>query len=78
MSQSDITYKISKQIQDINGDPSLTAQEKKKAIANLSGASRESMMDYLNKNFRTGPGLAPSIKKIISEHRPVGGPKKNK
>jgi len=75
MGQSDFTTKLVKQIQDINGDPSLSPQEKQMAIKNLSGASREEMMAYLNKNFRTGPGLAPSIAKTISKDRPRGGPK---
>ncbi len=74
MPQTDITFKIAKQIQYINGNPSYSAQEKKEAIANLSGASRESMMDYLNANFRTGPGLAKSVAKHVSEGRPRGAP----
>jgi len=32
------------------------------------------MYEYLNNNFRVGPGLAKSIKNVISSHRPVGGP----
>jgi len=72
--QMAFTLKLVKQIQDINGNPSLSAQEKKEAIGNLSGASRESMMDYLNKNFRTGPDLAKSLRKHVSEDRPEGGP----
>lgn len=73
--QFEFTAKLAKQIQDINGNPGLTALEKKKAIANLSGASKESMFDYLNKNFRTGPGLHKNLAKHVSEDRPRGGPK---
>ncbi len=73
--QKAFTTQLVKQIQDINGNPSLSASEKKEAIANLSGASREDMMDYLNANFRTGPGLAESLSKHVSEGRPVGAPK---
>lgn len=51
------TAEMSKQIQDINGDPSLTALEKKAAIGKLNGAPREAMLDYLKKNFRTEKGL---------------------
>lgn len=76
MDQKGFTYKIVKQIQDINGNPAFSPEEKKEAIANLSGISRQDGMDFLNQNFRTGPGLAPSIKKLISKDRPRGGPKK--
>jgi len=72
--QSAFTVKLVRQIQDINGNPALSAQEKKEAIANLSGASREEMMDYLNQNFRTGPDLAESLRPHVSTDRPKGGP----
>jgi len=73
--QKGFTFRLVKQIQDINGDPALTALEKKEAIGNLKGISRQDGMDYLNKNYRTGPGLAPSIAKYVSEGRPRGAPK---
>ena len=72
--QKAFTVKVIKQIQDINGDPSLSALEKKEAIANLSGISRQEGMDYLNENFRTGPGLAPSLSKFVSKDRSRGAP----
>ncbi len=72
--QKAFTMRLVKQIQDINGNPALSAQEKKEAIANLSGATREDMMDYLNKNFRTGPDLAKSLRPFVSKDRPKGGP----
>lgn len=72
--QKAFTTKLVKQIQDINGNPGLSAEEKKLAISKLSGASRSEMMDYLNQNFRTGPGLAPSLSKHVSEDRPRGAP----
>jgi len=74
--QKDFTIDLVRQIQDINGNPAFSALEKKEAIANLSGASKESMYDYLNQNFRVGPDLADSIKAVISKNRPVGGPTK--
>lgn len=72
--QKAFTAKLIKLIQDINGNPSFSPQEKKVEIAKLSGASKESMYDYLNKNFRTGPGLAKSLSKFVSEGRPRGAP----
>ncbi len=56
--QKEFSAKLIKQIQDINGNPALAGWQKKKAISELSGASREDMMDFLYKNFRTGPDLA--------------------
>ncbi len=73
MSQREFTKELVKQIQDINGNPALTALEKSEAIKNLKGVSKQDAFDYLNKNFRTGPGLKL---KGISEDRPKGGPKK--
>ena len=72
--QSAFTTHLIKQIQDINGNPAYSPQEKKAAIAALSGATQSEMMDYLNKNFRTGPGLAKSLSKFVSEGRPRGAP----
>ena len=72
--QKSFTAELISQIQDINGNPALSPDQKAKAIANLKGASRESMFDYLNKNFRTGPGLAKSLEKYVSEGRPRGAP----
>ena len=72
--QKSFTVKLVKQIQDINGNPAFSPEEKKQAIANLQGASKESMYEYLNKNFRTGPGLAKSLSKFVSKDRPRGGP----
>ena len=72
--QKAFTVKLVKQIQDINGNPALTALEKKEAISQLQGASKESMFEYLNKNFRTGPGLAKSLSKFVSKDRPRGAP----
>lgn len=75
MDQKGFTFRLVKQIQDINGDPALTALEKKEAIKNLQGASRESMMEFLNENFRTGPGLSKEVAKHVSKDRPRGAPK---
>ena len=66
--------RLVKQIQDINGNPALSGQEKQEAIANLKGAPREEMMAYLNNNFRTGPDLAESLRPFVSKNRPRGGP----
>lgn len=72
--QKAFTVKLIKQIQDINGNPSFSPEEKKAEIGKLSGASKESMYDYLNKNFRTGPGLSKSLSKLVSKDRPRGAP----
>lgn len=72
--QKSFTAELISQIQDINGNPALSPDQKAKAIANLKGASREDMFDYLNKNFRTGPGLAKSLAKYVSQGRPRGAP----
>ncbi len=65
------TAEISKQIQDINGDPANTKDDIKRKIEGLKGAPKEDMMDFLNKNFRQGPGLLLDI--ALSEGRPRGG-----
>jgi len=72
--QKSFTDKLIKQIQDINGNPALSPDQKAAAIANLQGASREEMFDYLNKNFRTGPGLSESLARYVSKGRPRGAP----
>ena len=72
--QKAFTVKLIKQIQDINGNPSFSPEEKKAEIAKLQGAPKESMFDYLNRNFRTGPGLAKALSKFVSKSRPRGGP----
>ena len=65
----DLVPEIKKAIQNINCDPSLTPEDKLEKIKNLKGASFEIMLNYLDKNFSTGPELADSIKKIISKKR---------
>ena len=72
--QKSFTVKLIKQIQDINGNPSLSPLEKEQAIGNLQGATREDMFEYLNKNFRTGPGLSKNVAKAVSKDRPRGAP----
>lgn len=72
--QKAFTAELIRQIQDINGNPALSPDQKAEAIANLKGASREDMFDYLNKNFRTGPGLSKSLSKFVSKDRPRGAP----
>lgn len=69
------TAQLSKQIQDINGDPKLAGHEKKAAIEKLSGAPKEDMYEFLNRNFRTGPGLHGNLKHLVTEGRPRGAPK---
>ena len=66
------TMRIAKQIQDINGNHGLSAEEKRDAINQLSGAKKEDMYQYLNDNFRTGPTLAASLRKFVSKDRPRG------
>ncbi len=72
--QMAFTMRLVKQIQDINGNPAFSAQEKQEAIANLKGAPREEMFEYLNNNFRTGPDLAEALRPFVSKNRPRGGP----
>ncbi|MEE9215755.1 MAG: hypothetical protein V3U54_13450 [Thermodesulfobacteriota bacterium] len=72
--QKSFTAELVNQIQDIVGNPALSPDQKAKAIANLKGAPREDLFDYLNKNFRTGPGLDKSIAKYVSKGRPRGVP----
>lgn len=69
------TEEITAQIRNINGDPKLAAHEKKAAIEKLKGAPKEDMFEFLNKNFRTGPGLHGNLVKYVSEGRPRGAPK---
>ena len=65
----EITAEIARQIQNINGDPGLTAKDKMLKIKSLKGISYEDMLRYLDKNFSTGPELSAEIKKIISTKR---------
>ena len=65
----EITAEIAKQIQDINGDPGLTPEDKIKKIHALDGASFEFCLSFLEKNYSTGPELAAAIKKLISKKR---------
>ena len=70
----EFTQKVTKQIQDINGNPAYTPEEKAKAILGLEGIPRESAQDFLNRNFRTGPGLSESLAHLVSKGRPRGAP----
>ena len=65
-----ITQEIAKAIQDINGDPGLTPEDKIKKIHALDGASFEMCLNFLEKNFSTGPKLSEYIRKLISKNRP--------
>ena len=69
------TEELTQQIRNINGDPSLAAHEKVKAISELKGAPKEDMFTFLNNNFRTGPGLHGNLAHLVSEGRPRGAPK---
>ena len=69
------TAELTSKIQYINGNPAFSAGEKVEEINKLEGAPREDMFEFLNKNFRTGPDLAQSLRKYVSEDRPRGGPK---
>ena len=69
-----ITNEISLQIQDINGNTRLTNLQKVEKIAALKGAPKEDLFDFLNKNFRTGPGLSEEVAKFVSKDRPRGAP----
>lgn len=68
-----ITNEISLQIQEINGNPAFSPKQKVEKIGSLKGAPKKDLYDFLNLNFRTGPGLSEEIKKVISKDRPIGG-----
>ena len=74
LGQKFFTVKLVKQIQDINGNPAFSAEEKKAEIGKLKGVPKELMYNYLNKNFRTGPGLSKTLTKFVSKDRPRGTP----
>jgi len=67
------TAQLTRQVQDITSNNSLTPKKQAEEIGKLKGAEKEDMYEFLNNNFRVGPDLALSIKKIISKNRPVGG-----
>ncbi len=66
------TAEISKQIQDINGDPGNTKDDVVRKIEALKGAPKEDMMEFLNTNFRRGPGLHHHFLSQMSKDRPRG------
>jgi len=65
----EFTAALVKQIQDINGDPGLTAEMKAAAIKNLKGVSQQDALDFMERNFRTGMALDKDIQKAISPSR---------
>ena len=67
------TAQLTRQVQDVLGDKTLTPKKQAEQIGKLKGAPKEDMYKFLNDNFRVGPDLAISIKEIISKNRPVGG-----
>jgi len=67
------TAQLTRQVQDVLGDKTLTPKKQAEEIGKLKGAPKEDMYKFLNDNFRVGPDLAFSIKAIISKNRPVGG-----
>ena len=67
------TAEISREIQDINGDTTLTPKQQAQKIGSLKGAPKEDMFMFLNNNYRVGPDLSIEIKKLISKNRPLGG-----
>ncbi len=71
----ELTDIIKKQIQDINGNPGLTAADKIAEIKKIKFGAQEVLFQYLNDNYSTGPELAAAIKKIISKNRPKGAKK---
>jgi len=71
------TEQLTRQVQDITTDNTLTPKKQAEAISKLKGAEKQDMYKFLNENFRVGPDLADSIKKLISKNRPVGGPSSN-
>ena len=67
------TAQLTRQVQDITGDGTLTPLKQAEKIGQLKGAPKEDMYKFLNDNFRVGPDLAYSIKQLISNNRPIGG-----
>jgi len=67
------TAQLTRQVQDITSNNSLSPEKQAQEIGKLKGAPKEDMYKFLNDNFRVGPDLAFSIKKLISKNRPVGG-----
>jgi len=68
------TAQLTRQVQDITSNNSLSPEKQAQEISKLKGAPKEDMYKFMNDNFRVGPDLADSLKKIISKNRPVGGP----
>lgn len=68
------TMGLSKQIQFINFNPAMSGEEKARAISELKGAPKEDMFEFLNNNFRRGPGLEGSLAHLVSLGRPRGAP----
>ena len=65
------TLSLTETIKSSNSDPELSAKEKADRISRLQGFGRRLMGEAITKHFGgTGPGLAPSIRKIISRGRP--------
>jgi len=69
--QKEIAYMVRK----INQTKDFTPEQKKNMISNLDGLSRRMMMVLLNQEYRTGPGLDPSLAPLVSVGRPRGAPK---
>jgi len=67
------TAQLTRQVQDITSNKSLTPKKQAEEIGKLKGAPKEDMFKFMNDNFRVGPDLAASIKAVISKNRPVGG-----
>ena len=63
-----VTKLISKVIAVVNASGDLTRNEKAAFIKRLPGITRDEMIE-LTKAKKTGPGLADSIRKIISPDR---------
>ena len=60
------TAQLTRQVQDITSNNSLTPDKQAEEIGKLKGAPKEDMNQFMNNNFRVGPDLADSLKKIIS------------
>ena len=71
--QREYTAALTRQVQDITANKTLTPKKQAEEIGQLKGAPKEDMYKFLNDNFRVGPDLEYSIKQLISKNRLIGG-----
>ena len=65
--QAAYTAALTRTVQNIINDNSVTPRKQAEKIKELDGTKKEDMFKFLNDNFRVNPDLADSIKSIISK-----------